>query len=170
MKNSAVILVIVLGISMYIGFFWDSLDSIRNGVSSILDPTFGVLISWNNFFGFLIIVAILSLLLTLAQKFLTDQKELKKLKEEHKEIQKEMKKYTDDKEKSAELLKKSGPLTMKMLHLSMSAFAYTGIPIILFFGWFRETLSPIYGGWWILYYIVVTMIFSSIIRKVLKVY
>jgi len=68
-----------------------------------------------------------------------------------------------------ELQKKSFSTMPKMMHLSFRAFAYTGVPLILFFRWFQETLSPIYGGWWLLYYLIGAMIFSSIFRKIFKV-
>lgn len=169
MKAGTIGLIFVLALSLYIGYFWDSLDTVREGVKAVLDPTFGMLMEWNLLFGFLITVGIITLVLTLAQKFLTDQKELKKLRDEQKAVQKEMKEYKNHPEKLLELQKKSFETMPKMFHLTMRSFVYTGVPIILFFRWFQGILNPIWGGWWILYYIIAAMVFSSIFRKVLKV-
>lgn len=95
MKAGTVGLLFVLALSMYIGFAWEDLDSVRAGVGSVLEPSFGALIEWNTFLGFLISVGVISLILTLAQKFFTDQKELRILKAEQKAVQKEMKQYRD---------------------------------------------------------------------------
>jgi uncharacterized membrane protein (DUF106 family) len=168
MKKETWILFFVLFISLYIGYQWDDLDSLRTGVHAILDPSFGKLIAWNNFWGFLAITAVLAFVLTMAQKFLTDQTELKKLKAEQKAVQQEMKKYKDHPEKLLELQKETFKSMPKMMHLTMRSFTYTGVPIILFFRWFQEVLNPIYGGWWILYYLIGTMIFSGVFRKVFK--
>lgn len=169
MKAGTIALFFVLALSLYIGYYWEDLDTVRAGVHYIFDPTFGALIGWSTFLGFMVTVAIISLILSLAQKFLTDQKELKILKAEQKAVQAEMKQYRDHPEKLLELQKKSFQTMPKMMHLTMRSFVYTGIPIILFFRWFQEILHPIYGGWWILYYIIATMIFSSIFRKLLKI-
>ena len=168
-KGGLVIALFVLFISFIIGIYWERLDSVREGVHFVLDPTFGRLIGYNSLIGFIITVAIISLALTLAQKYLTNQEELKKLKAQQKAIQKEAKQYKNQPEKMMELNKKTLEVTPKMLQLSMSHIAYTALPIILFFRWFQEILSPIYGGWWLFYYIILTLIFSSILRKALKV-
>ena len=167
--GSTIGLIFVLAVSLYIGFFWEKLDSVRAVVNAVLNPTFGALLAWSTLPGFLIIVAIIALILTLAQKLFTNQVELKKLRQEQKAVQQEMKQYRDQPEKLMELQKKSFETMPKMMHLAFRSFAYTGIPIILFFRWFQEILDPIYGGWWLLYYIIATMVFSTIFRKVLKV-
>jgi uncharacterized membrane protein (DUF106 family) len=169
LKGGTIGLLFVLAISFYIGIYWEKLDAVRAAVGFVLDPTFGVLIEWNTFIGFLITVAVISLILTIAQKFFTDQAELKILKAEQKAVQEEMKQYKNHPEKLIELQKKSFSTMPKMMHLTMRAFVYTGVPIILFFRWFQEMLAPIYGGWWILYYLIGAMIFSIIFRKIFKV-
>ena len=168
-KGSFLGIFIAMIVSLGIAFYWDKLPIIKNSVESVLNPTFGALIQWNNLLGFLIIVALITLILTLAQKFLTDQEEMKKLKKEQKSLQEEMKKYKDHPEKFLELQKESIKLIMPMMTLSMRPLAYTAIPIILFFRWFQEILDPIYGSWWIFYYILASIIFSSIFRKMMNV-
>lgn len=169
MKKSTVALLVVLAFALYIGYAWERLDAVRAGVHAVLDPTFGTLIAWNSFIGFLLVVAFISFCLMLAQKYLTDQKEMKRLREEHKALQKQMKEFKDHPEKVTELTKKQLALMGPMMHITFRAFTYTGIPVILFFRWFQEILTPVYGGWWLFYYIVASMIFTSLFKKWFKV-
>ncbi len=170
----------VLIVSLYIAGQWDAEHFgqkafIKTAIGSILDPTLGVLMKIDiplvkaPIFGFIIIVALTSLILTLAQKYLSNQAELKELKKEQKILQEEMKKYKSDPAKLAELNKKQLEFIPKTFNLTMKPLMYTSVPIILLFRWFGDYLHPIFGGWWILYYLVGSLIFSSIFRKVLDV-
>jgi uncharacterized membrane protein (DUF106 family) len=160
-------------ISMMIPFvvfgLWDKYPIIKDSVHFVLDPTFGVLLNMNLWVGFLIIIAVISFLQTLAQKYLTNQAELKKLKHEQKLLQEEMKKYENHPEKLMELQKKSFEFVPKTMDLTMGSVIYTSIPFILLFRWFTLYLMPIWGNWWILYYLIGSMVFSSIFRKWLDV-
>lgn len=167
MKKGIGIYLIILGISIYIGSQWNELPALKNSVHAFLDPTAGALLQWNVYVGFAIVVAIISFILTLAQRFFVDQKEMKALKDEQKFIQSEMKKYAEHPEKLMEFQKRQLQTVGKTFHLMTRSFMITAIPIILFFRWFQEILLPVFGSWWILYYIVATLIFSSIFRKVL---
>ena len=148
---------------------WDKYPIIGQSVHYALDPTFGWLLEWNVIIGFVIIVAFISLLQTLAQKYLTNQEELKKLKKEQKMLQEEMKKYKDHPEKLMELQKKSFEFVPKTMDLTMGATMYTMIPFLLLFRWFDCYLRPTWGGWWILYYILASIVFSSLMRKKMDV-
>ncbi len=156
-------------ISMMIPFIvfalWNQYPIIKDSVHFVLDPTFGALLQMNLLIGFVIIVGILAFLQTLAQKYLTNQVELRKLKQEQKLLQEEMKKYEHHPEKLMELQKKSFEFVPKTMDLTMGSVIYTSIPFILLFRWFSLYLMPIWGNWWILYYLVGSMIFSSIFRK-----
>lgn len=166
---------IALIISMLIAMFWNSLTFLRNIVHTILDPSAGALIKLNLHFGMLIIVFILTLITTLIQKYMTDQEALKDLKKEQKALQEEMKKNKDDPKKLMELQKKSFESIPKTFKLSMRAFAYTAIPLILFFRWFVDFFNsigkPEFLGFmgWLVFYLISSIIFSSILRKALKV-
>lgn len=158
-----------LFISMLIPFvvfgLWDKYPIIKTSVHAVLDPTFGAMLNFNLILGFIIIIGIISLLQTIAQKYLTNQVELKKLKHEQKLLQEEMQKYKDHPEKLMELQKKSFEFVPKTMDLTMGSVIYTSVPFILLFRWFTLYLQPIWGGWWILYYIIGSMIFSSMFRK-----
>ena len=167
--------IIVLVISMLIAAFWNQLDFIRNLVSAGLDPTAGFLLNWNLTIGMVILIFILTIITTLAQKYGTDQEALREMKKEQKALQEEMKKYKDHPEKFMELQKESMKFMMPMMKLGMRPIMYTGIPLILFFRWFMDFFTllgdPKFFGFfnWFWFYLLGSIIFSSILRKIWKV-
>src|SRR4030042_6114527 len=82
-----IILVLILSSLMYI--YWNKTPFIKNSVHAVLDPSIGALLSWNLTVGMIIIVFIITLITTLIQKYTTDQKALKELKEEQKLLKEE---------------------------------------------------------------------------------
>lgn len=169
MKKSFLIYFTILLVSLGIGASWDKYPIIKNTAHGILDPTAGFLLEWNLLFGFLIIVAVISLILTITQKIFVNQGEMRAVKAEQKFLQAEMKKYSEHPEKLMELQKRNLHTMSATFHLMTRSLVVTAIPIILFFRWFQEALTHIWGGWWILYYLVTTIIFSSIFRKLMNV-
>lgn len=114
--------------------------------------------------GISIIVTLVS---TLAHKWLTNQEHMKNLKSRQKEIQKELKGCKDTdllKELNAELLQ----LTGVMFKSSMKPMFVTIVPFLLLFNWLREVYAPILSSW-IWYYLGFSILSSIFIRKVLKV-
>src|SRR3989344_2891378 len=65
---------IVMIVSLLIAFFWDKVALIKNSVHFILNPTAGALLNWNMNFGMIAIVLAISVIMTLIQKYGTDQK------------------------------------------------------------------------------------------------
>lgn len=167
MKKGILVYIIVFAISLYIGAHWHTIPFIKNTVHGILDPTAGVLLQWNTYVGFVVIVAVISFILTLSQRIFVNQKEMKALKEEQKFVQGEIKRYAEHPEKMMEFQKRQLEMAGKTFSLMAKSFVITTIPIILFFRWFQETLVPIWGSWWLLYYLIGAIVFSSIFRKVL---
>jgi uncharacterized membrane protein (DUF106 family) len=161
--------VLAMLIPIAIFSMWDKYPAIKSAVHAVLDPSLGFLLSWNLIIGFILITALLAFIQTLAQKFLTNQEELKKLKAEQKILQEEMKKYKDHPEKLMELQKKSLEFIPRTMDLTLNSVFYTTVPFILLFRWFQAYLVPIWGGWWILYYLLGTLFFSQIFRKMLDV-
>ncbi len=168
-KKEIWILIIIMSISLYIAQNWDSLPVIKDNVEKVLNPSLGYLLEKNIYIGFIIIIGIISFLLTLSQKYFSDQKALKELKEEQKILQEEMKKYRDHPEKLIELQKKQLEFLPKTMNLTLKPMMVTSIPIILLFRWFSSYLLPVFGNWWIFFYLIGSMIFSSIFRKWLNV-
>lgn len=168
-------LIIVMIASMVIAFWWDTIPAVKDAVHSILDPSMGVFLQWNLVFGMMIIVFLITLITTIIQKYATDQKALKELKEEQKILQKEIEKYKQNPEKMAELSKKQLEFIPKTFKLTSRSVLFTGIPFILFFRWFTDVFTamgePKFFGFmsWFWFYFIFTMIFSSFLRKWLKV-
>ena len=166
---------IAIVVSMLIALLWDSFSFIKNFAHSILDPTAGWFLNWNLVWGMLILVFLISLIMTLIQKYLTDQKALKEMKERQKALQEEMKKHKGHPEKLMEMQKEMFKFMPRMMKLSMRGVVYTAIPLILLFRWFFDFFSVIedyrffgiFSWFWI--YILGSIIFSSILRKVLDV-
>ncbi len=173
-------MIIVMGISLVIAFAWDKMDFIKNAVHAVLDPSAGVLLGWNLTIGMLLIVLMINLLTTTIQKYATDQEALRELKKQQKILQAEMKKYKDHPQKVAELSKQQMQFIPKTFKLTSRAIMFTGIPFILFFRWFTDvftamevaTGAPVrFLGFlsWFWFYLIFTMAFSMILRKMFKV-
>lgn len=166
---------IVMIISILIAFFWDKFEFIKNAVHVVLNPTAGAILGWNLTLGMLFLVFVITLFMTLIQKYTTDQKTLKEMKTEQKKLQKEMKEYKEHPEKMLEIQKKQMEFMGPMMKLSMRPIIFTAIPLILFFRWFMDffTLAgdPRFLGFlsWFWFYLIFSIIFSSILRKILKV-
>ena len=161
-------------VSMYIAYAWNKFPIISNTAHKALDPSLGALLNIDIFGGFLIIIFLLALATTFVQKYTTDQKALKEIKEEQKKMQAEMKKFEKSPEKIVELNQKQFELMGRMMKISMGSVVYTAVPFILLFRWFNDffLINPYkFFGFmtWFLFYLLGTLLFSSIIRKVMKV-
>ncbi len=174
-KGSFKIIMIIMVLSLLLAAFWNQLPWLSGSIHAVLDPTAGFLLNWNLTVGMLIVVFIITILTTIIQKYATDQKTLKEMKKEQKILQEEMKKFRDNPEKMMELQKKQLEFIPKTMKLSMRAFAYTGIPFILFFRWFNDYFiaagNPVFLGFmgWFIFYLLTSIIFSSILRKYMDV-
>ena len=109
-----------------------------------------------------------TLVSTLAQKWLTNQEHLRTLKKRQKEIQKELKGCKDNcvmQELNAEMMK----LTGLMFKSSMKPMFATMIPFLILFWWLKSIYVPLLGNGWIWYYLGYSIVASMILRKVFKV-
>lgn len=158
-------------ITMVIAFNWDKWAWLKNGIHAALDPSAGALLNWNLTIGMFILVLILSIVTTILQKYTTNQEELKKIQKEQKEIQKQMQEFKNHPEKVMHLQKQQMSLMPKQMKLGMRAIIYTGIPFVLLFRWFQDYFTlmgnPKFFGFlsWFWFYLIFTLIFSSIIKK-----
>jgi len=115
-----------------------------------------------------IVSVLVTLVATLAHKYLTDQDHMKNLKKRQKEIQKELKGCKDQnvlKGLNSELLK----LTGVMMKSSFKPMFVTVIPFLVLFWWLKGIYVPVMGNGWIWWYIGFSVVASIILRKVLKV-
>ena len=161
-------------ISLGIVFLWEQIPIIKETAHAILDPTAGALISWNITGGTLILFFLISLLMTVIQKFTVDQKTLREMKAEQKEINKELQQYKDKPEKALEINKKSMKLMGDMMSLNMKSSFITMIPLIFLFRWFSDVFTnlgdPIFFGFinWFWLYLISVLVFGAILRKAFK--
>lgn len=169
----------LMAFSLILAFTWDHSPIVKNSVHAVLDPSIGTLIQWNLNVGMLILVFIISLATTLVQKYATDQEAIRELKAEQKELQKEVQQWKHDPQKTMEINKKNMArnleITGHIMRLSMKASIFTIVPFILLFRWFQDIFSimgnPKFFGFlsWFWFYLIFVMIFSSILRKWMKV-
>src|SRR4030042_2338689 len=110
---------IILLLSSLVALLWNQVPIINQTVHAILDPTIGGILNWNVTYGMILIVVFLSFIMTLVQKYGTDQATLKELKKEQKILQGEMKKYKENPEKLLELNKKQMEFIPKTMELTM---------------------------------------------------
>lgn len=111
------------------------------------DILFGYTLNWHPAIAILFLSFIISLIIVLIYKAMTDQKEMKILKEELTGYQKKMKEVKNDTEKLMKIQKEAMSLNMKYMSKSMKPTLVTFIPIILIFGWMNghfayEPLTP----------------------------
>ena len=170
---------ILMGISLLIAFAWEKIPIIKDTAHLLLDPTLGFLINWNALWGLLIIVFAINILITVIHKYSTDQDALKELREKSKDIQKQMREAQkeQDQKKVSELSKQSFAQMGDQFKHSFGSMGYTAVPLILFFRWFGDFFSAlenpklffgIFG--WFGTYLIASIIFSTFIRKILKVH
>lgn len=168
--NFRVVAIFML-IAMLIAFNWDKWKWLSGPVHQALDPTLGALLNWHMEIGMIIILFVLAVIMTVVQKYSTNQEELKKLRKIQKELNKKSKEHKDDPKKAMEIQKEMMALMPKQFKLTMRTVVYTTIPFILFFRWFNDYFlaigSPKFFGFigWFWFYLIFFMIFSSILKK-----
>jgi uncharacterized membrane protein (DUF106 family) len=161
-------------LSILIAGFWDKIPYLKSSIDWALNPTAGWLLNWNMTLGMFIVVFVISLISIIVQKYATDQKQLRELRKEQKLLQEEMKKFREHPEKMMELQKKQMAFLPQTMKLSTRAILFTGVPFILLFRWFNDffVANPYtFIGFlpWFWFYLIFTLIFTAILRKVLDV-
>jgi len=117
---------------------------------AFLDPVFNPvllpLVKWNPFWAIVIISFLISLMIVVIYKLVTNQTEMKKLKEEQKEYQKRLKSLKSNPEEMMKVQKEAMKKNMAYMKHSFKPTLITFIPIILIFGWMNGHLAfePIY--------------------------
>ena len=167
-------LIFVMLVSLLIAGLWNKIPSLQNAVHFILDPSAGWLLKWSPTLGMLILVFIISVFSIVVQKYGTDQETLREIKREQKKLQEEMKSVKEHPEKLIELQKKQMEFIPQTMKLSTRPIIYTGIPFILLFRWFSDFFTTmgnpkLLGMTWFWFYLIFTLVFSMILRKIFKV-
>ncbi|MDO8555761.1 MAG: EMC3/TMCO1 family protein [Nanoarchaeota archaeon] len=135
--------------------------------------------------GVSIVAALLTALVTFAYKWLTNQEQMKSMKDDLKLLQQEMKLHKANPPKVMELQKQAMEKNLVLMKHSMKPTLYTFIPLIIIFGWIRTTFGAPAGevnpvlwhmpivGWgmtWLWTYLIVSILVSMLIRKLFKIY
>lgn len=117
-------------------------------MASFMDPLLGWLLYFHPALGLLIVSLLISVITTLAIKFLTNQSLMKDLRNELKELQKEMKDLRNNPKKMAQVNERMMETNSKYMSHSMRPTFFTLIPILLIFGWLSSHIGyyPIMPG------------------------
>jgi uncharacterized membrane protein (DUF106 family) len=109
---------------------------------NLLDPIFNPLLKIPPVVAIIIISFIITLAITLVYKFTTDQKKMKRLKEEMKANQKKLKELSrQDPQKAMALQQEAMKGNMEYMKSSFKSTLYTLIPIIIIFGWLNTHMA-----------------------------
>jgi uncharacterized membrane protein (DUF106 family) len=106
-----------------------------------LDPIFAPLLKIPPFFAIFIISLVLSLIITIIYKLMTNQEEMHSLKADIKKHQQEMKASRDDPKKMMVIQKQAMDKNMKYMMQSMKPTLVTFIPVIFLLGWLSSHVA-----------------------------
>lgn len=144
--------------------------------TSILDPVMGPVMAISSPWNLVLVSFILTAMITLAYKFLTDQKMMKEVKQEMKDLQKRMKEVKDNPSEAMAVQKQIMEKTIKQMTQSIKPTLVTFIPIVFIFTWLRSYYEGLgnpevlFGLSWFWSYFIVTIVLSIAMRKLLKVH
>ncbi|MBT7903561.1 DUF106 domain-containing protein [Candidatus Woesearchaeota archaeon] len=115
---------------------------------NLLDPVFAPLLNINSLVSVIILAFIISILITLVYKYVTDQNKMKEMKDTMKKNQKKMKELKNDPDKMMKVQKETMQINMEMMKQSFKPTIITLLPIIIIFGWLNANLAlmPIQPG------------------------
>jgi len=108
---------------------------------SFFNTIFSPLFYLPDLWAVVIISIIMSIIITVAYKFLTNQKLMKDLKSELKELQAEIKTLKDQPDKMMEVNKRLMETNMKYMSHSLKPTLFTFLPLILIFGFLSAHFS-----------------------------
>lgn len=147
-------------------------------MDTIFNFLFGWAVAMSPLVGIIFVSFVLSLLSTISWKYLTDQVLLKELRTKTKNMQAQLKEHKSNPEKLKELNSKMTKEHFEIMKTqykqSIKPMLATLVPFALAFVWIRKTYEPFgdiflsLGG--IGTYIVFSIVFSMVLRKLMKVY
>ncbi len=144
-------------------------------LDSFFNSIFGWAIEMSPLTGIIVISFVMTLIATFIHKIMTDQNLLKNIKQEMKQIRKEIKEASQDPQRMAELNKKSMEKSMTQMKHTMKPILITMIIFFILFGWLRTTYDVLTLNFlgihsWLWTYVILSFIFSLLLRKILKVH
>lgn len=147
-------------------------------LNGFLDPVLNPLFNSLGMFWFIVVISfIVSLVTVIVYKYTTDQVLMKLIKEDLDKLNKKMREHKADSQKMMQVQKEMWSKQMTMMKHSFTSTIYTFIPIIILFSWLTANMGKekiLNLGFmqfgWLGSYIIFAIIFSMILRKILKVY
>ena len=114
----------------------------------VLNPVLQPLLNWSPLWGVCILALIISIIVVIIYKLVTDQNEMKRLKDKQKDFQKKIKELRDKPAEAMKMQKEAMKVNMEFMKHSFKPTLITMLPIILIFGWMNAHLAyePIYPG------------------------
>ena len=114
----------------------------------VLNPVLQPLLNSSPLLLIILVSFVISLIITVVYKLMTDQNEMKRLKEQQKEFQKRLKELRSNPEEMMKVQKEAMKANMDYMKHSLKSTLVTMLPIILIFSWMAGHLSfePIYPG------------------------
>ncbi len=117
----------------------------------------------------LIFSLIVTLFITIITHFLTDKELMRGIKEKQKKLREEMKIHRDNPEKMMEINKKMMEDLPHQMKQSLKVSLVTIIPLLFLFNWLKVTFAATsIASSWIWWYILSSLAFSIVLRKVFK--
>ncbi len=117
----------------------------------------------------LVLSFVVTLFLTIVTHFMTDRAMMRAIKDKQKNLKEEMKKHKDNPQKMMEINKQMMEDFPKQMKQSLKISLVTLVPLLILWNWLRVVLAATsISHSWIWWYIVSSLIFSMILRKVFK--
>lgn len=116
-------------------------EAISNAFNSILNPIFSPLLKIPNLLAIIIISFVISLIMVLIYKAMTNQTLMKELKDEIKSLQNKMKEVRDKPDEMMRINKRAMDANMKYMLHSLKPTLVTFIPILIIFAWFNTHMA-----------------------------
>ena len=117
-----------------------------------------------------LVSVLITLVMTLVAKYLTNQDRMRELKNVQKTCQIKLKENKDNVKKMAEIQKQMLECNMEMMKHSMKPLLFAFIPLILLIGWLKGVYSTTeIASSWLWWYIGSGILSSLIFRRLLNV-
>lgn len=125
------------------------------------------LIQNNPRIAIVVLAFLVTLFITIVNYFMVDKKRMKEIKDKQKRLREEMKQYKDNPTKMMEINKQMMEDMPEQLKHSFKPMLVTIIPLLILFNWLRATFAiTAIAGSWFWWYIISSIAFSMILRKV----
>lgn len=116
-----------------------------------------------------LISLVVMLVTTIITKYVTNQKRMKELKDIQKACQIKLKDKKGDMEEMKKINEEMMRCNMELMKHSFKPMLFTFIPLLILIGWMGKFFQPLLSSW-IWWYIISGLVFSIVLKKVLKVY